>query len=230
MTVERKPSVAASTPASKTRPGLRPTISSPDILRAYAAGAATYDERTDAFMVFRRRVVNALDLRRGDVVVDVGCGTGLCMPLLQEKVGAQGAIIAVDESIAMLDIARARAEQSGWSNVTLIQASAAEVALPTGADAALFCAVHDILRCPDSVRNILSQLSPGARIASGGGKSAAKWLIVLNSYVAALHRPFIRNFEGFDRPWSLLNPYLPELNISQMALGTGYVATGRVPH
>ena len=201
----------------------------PDILQAYAGGAARYDERTDRFMVYRQRIVDALDLRRGDVVVDVGCGTGLCLPLLQERVGADGVIIAVDESVAMLDIARARAEQFGWSNVTFVLASAAEVELPVDADAALFCAVHDVLRCPDSVRNVLSQLRPGAQVASGGGKWAAPWMILLNACVAALHRPCIRSFEGFDRPWSVLAPYLLDLSITEMAMGTGYVATGQVP-
>jgi hypothetical protein len=53
---------------------------------------------------------------------------------------------------------------------------AAEVDSPVDADAALFCAVHDTVRCPDSVGNVLSQLRPGALIASGGGKWAAPWL------------------------------------------------------
>ena len=200
-----------------------------DTLQAYAAGAASYDERTDRFMEYRQRIVDALDLHRGDIVVDVGCGTGLCLPLLQERVGAEGVIIAVDESVAMLDIARARAEQFGWSNVTFILASAAEVELQVDADAALFSAVHDILRCPESVRNVLSQLRPGAHVASGGGKWAAPALLLLNACVAALHRPCIRSFEGFGRPWSVLAPYLQDLRITEMALGTGYVATGRVP-
>ncbi len=58
----------------------------------------------------------------------------------------------------------------------------AEVDLLVDVNAALFCAVHDILRCPESVKNILSQLRPGAHLASSGGKSAAPWLILLNSY------------------------------------------------
>ncbi|HXR68234.1 MAG TPA: methyltransferase domain-containing protein [Dermatophilaceae bacterium] len=214
MTVDRKPSMAAD---------------SSDTLQAYAAAAGSYDERTDRFMVFRRRIVDALDVGRGDVVVDVGCGTGLCLPLLQERIGAEGVIFAVDESVTMLDIARARAEQLGWSNVTFILAPAAEVELPVEPDAAFFCAVHDILRCPDSVRNVLSQLPPGAHVASGGGKWAAPSLILLNACVAALHRPYVRSFEGFGRPWSVLAPYLQDLQVTEMAFGTGYVATGRVP-
>jgi trans-aconitate methyltransferase len=202
---------------------------SSEILKAYTAGAASYDSRTDPFMVFRRRLVDALVVRRGEVVVDVGCGTGLCLPLLQERVGPEGAIVAVDESEAMLDIARARAEQARWSNVTFILARAAEAELAVTGDAALFCAVHDILRCPDSVGNILSQLRPGANIASGGGKWAAPWLVLLNAYVATLHRPFVRSFDGFDRPWSLLTACLQDLRITELEYGSGYLATARLP-
>jgi SAM-dependent methyltransferase len=223
MIAEQKPS------ESRPQPGPDLACESSGTLQAYASGAASYDESTDRFMVFRRRVVDALDVRRGDVVVDVGCGTGLCIPLLQEKVGAEGVIIAVDESVAMLDIARARAEQFGWSNVKFMTARAAEVDLPVDADGALFCAVHDILRCPSSVRNILSQLRPGAHIASGGGKWAAPWLVLLNAYVTGLHGPCVRSFEGFDRPWSVLTAFLQDLRVTEMAFGTGYVATARVP-
>jgi trans-aconitate methyltransferase len=238
MIVERKTSEATSTlvltgdaDAFANRPLPEPNLAcdSSDTLQAYSAKAHSYEERTDRFMVFRRRLVEALDVRRGDVVVDVGCGTGLCMPLLQEKVGAEGAIIAVDESVDMLNIARARAEKSGWSNVTFLVAPAAQVDLPVHADAALFCAVHDIIRCPDSVSNILSQLRPGAHVASGGGKWAAPWLILLNAYVATLHRPFVRSFEGFDHPWSVLTPYLEDLHITETAFSAGYLAAGRVP-
>jgi SAM-dependent methyltransferase len=200
-----------------------------EALKAYAAGASRYDGRTDHFTSFRRRIVDALDLQMGDVVVDVGCGTGLCLPALQERIGPEGCIVAVDESAAMLDLARARAEKFGWLNVTFILAPAAEVELPVDADAALFCAVHDILRCPDAITNILGQLPSGAQVASGGGKWAAPWLPVLNACVAALHRPCVRSFKGFGRPWSLLGPYLEDLDITEMAFGTGYVAIGRVP-
>jgi len=239
MIAEPEPSEAALTPAltddvaglaGQGQPEPNPHCDDSDTLRAYAAKAASYDERTDRFMMFRRHLVDALDVRRGDVVVDVGCGTGLCLPLLEEKIGPDGSIIAIDESVEMLNIARARAEQFGWSNVTFMVAPAGEVDLPVDADAALFCAVHDILRCPDSVHNILSQMRPGARVACGGGKWGAPWLLLLNAYVAALHRPFVRSFEGFDHPWSGLTPYLQDVNITEMAFGAGYVAAGRLPY
>lgn len=213
-----------------TTPASAPEIAGDcEMLDAYGDQADSYEARTSQFMVFRQRLVDALQVCKGDVVVDVGCGTGLCLPLLQERIGDGGAIIAVDESVAMLDIARARARQAGWSNVTFLRAPAAQVDLPLQVDAALFCAVHDIVRSPESVSNILSQLRPGARIASGGGKWAAPWMVPLNSYIASLHRPFIRSFDGFDAPWNLLTSFLQDLCITEMEWGSGYVATARVP-
>jgi hypothetical protein len=67
----------------------------------------------------------------------------------------------------MAAVARERIAAEGWRNVTVVQAPAedAEIAV-----AALFCAVHDILQSPDALRNVLSRLRPGARVAVGGGK------------------------------------------------------------
>ena len=42
---------------------------------------------------WRRMVVEALELRPGDTVVEVGCGTGLNFDLLQKAVGPKGRII-----------------------------------------------------------------------------------------------------------------------------------------
>ncbi len=52
---------------------------------------------------WRKQAVSALKLKRGDIVVDVGCGTGSNFPLIEEIIGAEGKIIAVDLSQEMLD-------------------------------------------------------------------------------------------------------------------------------
>jgi cyclopropane fatty-acyl-phospholipid synthase-like methyltransferase len=55
---------------------------------AYSEHARSYDRDTGgAFQRYRRAIVEALPLRRGQVVLDVGCGTGLCCGMLREKVG-----------------------------------------------------------------------------------------------------------------------------------------------
>ena len=37
--------------------------------------------------------------------LDVGCGTGLCLPLLRHKVGPSGTIVGIDASAQMLEVA-----------------------------------------------------------------------------------------------------------------------------
>src|ERR1700736_1207510 len=55
------------------------------------------------------KLVDVAAPRRGDAVLDVGCGTGLVTHLLAEKVGAKGSVVGIDLSPRMLELARARA-------------------------------------------------------------------------------------------------------------------------
>jgi demethylmenaquinone methyltransferase/2-methoxy-6-polyprenyl-1,4-benzoquinol methylase len=73
----------------------------------------------------RQLAIELLELRPGERVLIVGCGTGLDFPYLQAAVGPAGQIVGLDASAAMLGQARHRAVRSGWSNVQLVQADAA---------------------------------------------------------------------------------------------------------
>jgi demethylmenaquinone methyltransferase/2-methoxy-6-polyprenyl-1,4-benzoquinol methylase len=75
---------------------------------AYRGQAGHYDRRTDAFRQWRELLVASLPLRPGDTVLDVGCGTGLCAPLLHRQVGPTGTVIGIDESGQMLAVAADR--------------------------------------------------------------------------------------------------------------------------
>ena len=74
-----------------------------NVLAAYADQATDYERRTALYQEWRELLVEQLPLCRGDVVLDVGCGTGLCFELLQRKIGTTGTIIGIDEAPAMLD-------------------------------------------------------------------------------------------------------------------------------
>ncbi len=129
----------------------------------------------------------------------------------------------------MVAVARERIEQEGWGNVTVVQSSAEDAQIAETADAALFCAVHDIMQSPDALRNVLGKLRPGAGVAAGGGKWAAPWMVGLNLPVTMLHAPYVRSFEGFDRPWHHLEQLLEDVHVREVALGSGYIMTGQVP-
>jgi demethylmenaquinone methyltransferase/2-methoxy-6-polyprenyl-1,4-benzoquinol methylase len=196
---------------------------------AYGERARFYERDTEAFQPYRRAVVEALSLRSGQVVLDVGCGTGLCCGLLLDKVGPEGGVVGIEESPEMAAVAREHIACEGWDNVTVVQAQAEDAEIGLTADAALFCAVHDILQSPDALRNVLTRLRPGAWVAAGGGKWAAPVMVALNAMVGVLHAPYVRDFSGFDRPWRHLERLVEDVRVEEMAFGSGYVMTGRTP-
>jgi demethylmenaquinone methyltransferase/2-methoxy-6-polyprenyl-1,4-benzoquinol methylase len=192
---------------------------------AYSNDAQLYDARTRGFDPYRRRIVERLPLRRGDVVLDVGCGTGLCFPFLLERVGPAGAVVGVDASLEMLQIAAERVSTHGWRNVELIHSAIEDAVLPT-VDHALFCAVHDILQSAAALDHALAHVRHG--VAAGGGKWAPPWAVAVNAGVLALHSPYVRDFAGFDRPWALLAERVPDLSVDEVAMGGGWIAGGNV--
>ena len=196
---------------------------------AYYEHARSYNRDTGVFQPYRRAVVDALPLQAGQVVLDVGCGTGLCCNLLREKVGPGGTVIGIEESPEMAAVAREHVAREGWRNVTVVQSSAEDARLKGTADAALFCAVHDILQSPGALRNVMAMLGPGAWVAAGGGKWATPLMVAVNSMVRVLHAPYVRSFNGFDRPWRHLEHLVEDVQVREMTLGSGYVMTGHTP-
>lgn len=204
-----------------------PTTSARAPLAAYARRATGYAQDTRMFQYWRDELVRALPLRPGDTVVDVGCGSGLCLAGLRAKVGPTGHVVGVDDAPAMIALARAEAVRKGWQEVQLLAESAERFSLPAPADAALFCAVHDVLMSPAALDNVFAQLRPGAWVVAGGGKWPPSWNVPLTAFVAALHAPYVRNMAGFDRPWQLLEKYVDDLAVTEVAFGAGYRAIGR---
>ena len=196
---------------------------------AYSGHARSYNQRTATFQRYRQAIVEALPVRRGQIVLDVGSGTGLCSGLLQEKVGPQGKVVGIEESPQMAAVAREHIAAEGWPNVTIVESPAEDADITVTADAALFCAVHDILQSPEALRNVISKLRPGAGVAAGGGKWAAAWMMGLNLQARTLHAPYVRSFEGFSRPWGHLAPLLEDVQVRELAFGTGYIMTGQAP-
>ncbi|RAW46530.1 alkanonic acid methyltransferase [Halorubrum sp. 48-1-W] len=104
-----------------------------DAAAHYTRHAGCYDRiATDAPFVtgLRRRIVDALDPGRGDVVVEMGCGTGANLALLRDRVGPGGTVIGVDISAGALERARDRIERAGWRNVHVVHADANRPPLP----------------------------------------------------------------------------------------------------
>jgi ubiquinone/menaquinone biosynthesis C-methylase UbiE len=76
--------------------------------------AATYDRVGDAYHdEFGRQLVRLVDIAEGADLLDVACGRGAVLVPASERVGADGRVVGVDLSSAMLDRARAAVVDAG---------------------------------------------------------------------------------------------------------------------
>lgn len=98
-------------------------------------------------------------LSTGDIVLEVGCGTGSTALLLADSVKH---ITASDISSNMIDIARNKAKDQHVENVTFIQAALSDDALEKGSfDVILaFNVLHLMEDTPAAVRKINELLKP----------------------------------------------------------------------
>jgi len=111
------------------------------IIQAYRKYAKNYDLAVKLYRLlgikigkYRKMTVDALELSKGDIVVELGCGTGLNFPLVLDAIGPDGKLIGVDITDKMLDQARKRVKENGWKNVELVQSDIAEYKFPEGLD------------------------------------------------------------------------------------------------
>ena len=100
----------------------------------FSPRAATWDTRVGDDMPPSRRGRQA-GIRRGSVVIDVGCGTGRALPALRQAVGSHGAVIAADLTPAMLAKAR---PQATAARAALVLADARKLPFADASADALF--------------------------------------------------------------------------------------------
>jgi arsenite methyltransferase len=194
----------------------------------YRAHAAGYDRSAQRTMSLRRRTIGLLELQSGQTVLDVACGTGLSLGLLRDGVGGAGRVIGVELSPEMLALARARAAQAGWGNVTLIESAMESAELPSPLDAILFNFTHDVIHSPSALERIFAAARPGARVAVAGMKYAPWWLAPLNPLVRARARPYLTTYAGLEAPWRPLLGYLERFEWTSVHFMTGYLGRGTV--
>ena len=111
-------------------------------------------------------VMDALELREGEVVADLGAGSGYFTFRMAPKVGKTGRVLAVDIQDEMLDVIRRRAARLKVTNVQEVKASETDPGLPPeGVDLVLMVDVYHELAWPFEVMTKVRQaLKPGGRV------------------------------------------------------------------
>jgi ubiquinone/menaquinone biosynthesis C-methylase UbiE len=114
-----------------------------------------------------QKVIEALKLRPGDVVADVGAGSGYFSFRLAKAVGEKGKVLAVDIQPEMLDLIRERAKARKIDNIQLILGKEKDPQLPVNSvDMILMVDVYHEFEYPyEMTEAMVKSLKPGGRIA-----------------------------------------------------------------
>ncbi|WP_227131489.1 class I SAM-dependent methyltransferase [Halorubellus salinus] len=149
----------------------------------YGRWATLYDglaRFTPGIGRLRREAVAALDLARGDTVVDLGCGTGANLPYLREAVGPTGTVVGVDLTAGMLARAQRLVDANGWRNVHVVQGDATRPPVDGPVDGVLASFVVGMLDDPASaVADWCELVRPVAGGDPGGGVAVDPGHVVL---------------------------------------------------
>jgi len=142
---------------------------------ARAKATATYNAASDHYDGpalsfwdrYGRRTVERLSLQPGASVLDVCSGSGASALPAAERVAPDGRVLAVDLAVGLLDLARAKAERRGLSNIEFRVGDFEELGLPDNSFDAVIC-VFGIFFVPDmprAVRELWRMVRPKGQLA-----------------------------------------------------------------
>ena len=159
--------------------------------------AASYQRVSAPLEAMGREVLDRLDLRGDERVLDAGCGTGRVTAALVERL-PRGHVVAVDGSPSMVEQARERL----GPGVDVFVGDLLELELDEPVDAILSTATFHWI--PDHDRlfeRLFAALRPGGRIVAqcGGAGNVA----TVQASIDAVAEPAL---EGWPGPWNFQSP------------------------
>jgi len=113
------------------------------------------------------QVVQALGVREGMVIADIGAGSGYFSRRFARAVGPSGKVYAVDVDREILAYLQQEARRQGLENLQIIVSREDDPLLPEGSvDLAFFCdTTHHIANRVDYYKTLSRALKEGARMA-----------------------------------------------------------------
>lgn len=139
-------------------------------------------------------LLDAAELRPGERVLDIACGTGVVTRLAAERVGPDGAVAGVDINPAMLAVARS--VPSSGAAIDWHEATAESLPLADGSFDVVLCSLG-LQFVPDrasALREMQRVLAPGGKLAIGTVGPTPQLFAILEQALARLVTPEAAGF------------------------------------
>jgi ubiquinone/menaquinone biosynthesis C-methylase UbiE len=145
-------------------PGVNRPYLAPDIDIDRWTGILEAESRE--IFIHRERIVEALGLKPGMTVADVGAGTGLFVAHFASSVGADGRVFAVEIVPKFAEHIRDRSAEAALPNVTVVLSQERSITLPHGStDLVFLCDVYHHFEYPNAVlASIREALRPSGEL------------------------------------------------------------------
>lgn len=151
----------------------------------------------------REEIIEAMELREGLDVADVGAGTGFFTLMFAEAVGPEGDVFAVEISPRFMEHIRDRAEKAGLENIEIVEAADDSSNLYTNSVDVVFISdtYHHFEQPLETMQSLYEAMRPGGRLYVIDFKripgESAEWIF---EHVRAGQETFIEEIEaaGFD--------------------------------
>jgi trans-aconitate 2-methyltransferase len=173
---------------------------------------AAYDRLSTPMERLGREVMDRLDLRGDETVVDAGCGSGRLTELLRERV-PDGRVIGVDQSASMIDAARERL----GPDVDLRVADLVELDLGGDTADVVFSTAtfHWIADHEALFASLRGALRGGGRLVAQCGGVGNIAVVHAAANQAADEPRFRPHFEGWRGPWNFATPQETERRLAR---------------
>ena len=137
----------------------------------------------------RAVAVKMLQLKKGNTVLDLACGTGLNHKFLEDAVGPNGKIIAFDYSNEMLTSAKKQAKENGWNNITFIKGDAAQLSPNFRVDGVLSTlGISAIPQYKEALKKAFDVLKDKGKISILDAKLPSGFWRIFNPLIAYIYK------------------------------------------
>lgn len=157
--------VSAEVPAEESvKPGINEKFLDPKL--KVEQWLQRFETESREIFTARDKVLAACEIKKGDIVADIGAGTGLYSRLFAEKTGVDGWVYAVDINPRFLEHIRKMSVDKNLANISPVLCRQDSVSLaPNSVDVLFICDTYHHFEYPkSSLRSLHKSLRPGGKM------------------------------------------------------------------